>query len=139
MHSTQSLVIFVLGSFLISGSYYFFDYLLSLSCNKYSIIDDKKKKKYILSNLIKSGLLFVYTPTAVYILYDTMYNDNWNNLKIKNMGSLYAIPDFVSLFMVKNMSRSTKIHHILVVIFYLSNLMNDYNKLRAAPSDNLRI
>ena len=68
------------------------------------------------------------TPSAVCILYDTMYNGNWNNLTIKNMGSLYAIPDFVSLFMVKNMSRSTKNHHILVVIFYLSNLMNDYNK-----------
>lgn len=88
----------------------------------------KKKKNYVLSNLIKSGLLFVYTPSALYILYDTMYNDNWNNLKIKNMGSLYAIPDFVSLFMVKNMNISTKIHHTLVVIFYLSNLMNDYNK-----------
>ncbi len=128
MHSTQSLLIFILGSFFISGSYHFFDYLLSLSCNTYSLIHNKEKKFYVLSNLIKSSLLFVYTPSAVCILYDTMYNDNWNNLTIKNMGSLYAIPDFVSLFMVKNMSRSTKIHHILVVIFYLSNLMNDYNK-----------
>ena len=44
MHSTQSLLIFMLGSFFISGSYYLFDYLLSFSCNTYNIINDKKKK-----------------------------------------------------------------------------------------------
>jgi hypothetical protein len=42
-----------------------------------------------------SSLLFVYTPNAINILHQTMYLNNWNNLQIKNMGSLYAIPDCV--------------------------------------------
>ena len=128
IHSSQSLLIFIFGSFLVFALYYVFDYLLLLFSRSYYLIDTKEKRSYVLSNLIKSGLLLVYTPNAIYILYETMYNDNWNNLKIKNMGSLYAIPDFVSLFMVNNMNSSTKIHHIVVVIFYICNLMNDYNK-----------
>lgn len=128
IHSSQSLLIFIFGSFLVFALYYLFDHLLLLFSRSYYLIDNKEKRSYVLSNLIKSGLLLVYTPNAIYILYETMYNDNWDNLKIKNMGSLYAIPDFVSLFMVKNMNNSTRIHHILVVVFYITNLMNDYNK-----------
>ena len=108
--------------------YYLFDWILSVFSKSYNKIEDKNQKYYVMSNLIKSGLLFVYTPNALYILYQTMYLDVWNNLQIKNMGSLYAIPDCVSLFMVNNMHKSTKIHHIIVLSFYVLNLMNDYKQ-----------
>jgi len=39
-----------------------------------------------------------------------------NNL-IRNIGVLYAIPDGVSLTLVRKMQTTTKIHHIIVCIF----------------------
>ena len=128
INSAQSLSIFILGNVIIYFTYYLFDYVLSIFSTSYNKIKDKNQKYYVLSNLIKSGLLFVYTPNAINILHQTMYLNNWNNLQIKNMGSLYAIPDCVSLFMVKNMHKSTFIHHTIVILFYVFNLMNDYKK-----------
>lgn len=128
MNSTESLIIFFLGSLAVNQLYYIFNIILNYLSTSYNNIKKKEIKYYIISNLIKSALLFVYTPSALNILYTTICNDEWDNLKIKNMGSLYAIPDFVSLFMVKNMHQSTKIHHIIVVIFYFTNLLNDYNE-----------
>uniref|UniRef100_A0A6S9XHZ7 Uncharacterized protein n=1 Tax=Chrysotila carterae TaxID=13221 RepID=A0A6S9XHZ7_CHRCT len=43
--------------------------------------------------------------------------DEWNTQRIRNLGVLYAIPDFVSLFLVSRMAFSTKLHHVCVVVF----------------------
>ena len=53
----------------------------------------------------------------------------WDNGRIRNLGVLYAIPDFVSLFLVSRMSVTTKLHHVCVVIFMLFNLFTDYSEL----------
>jgi hypothetical protein len=128
INSTESFIIFSFGSIGVYILYYVFDFCLTKLSKSYKKIEKQAIKYYVLSNLIKSALLFVYTPNVIFILYDTMYQNEWNNLKIKNMASLYAIPDFVSLFMVQNMHRSTKIHHILVMLFYICSLINDYTK-----------
>jgi len=122
----DSVKLFLLGSFTIYFLYYILDFLLTLFSPSYRNIQNDKKF-YILSNIIKSSLLFIYSPLALEVLYQTIYLNYWDNTKIKNMGSLYSITDFVSLFMVENMNISTKIHHICVVIFYCVNIYNDYN------------
>uniref|UniRef100_A0A7S4F235 Uncharacterized protein n=1 Tax=Chrysotila carterae TaxID=13221 RepID=A0A7S4F235_CHRCT len=53
--------------------------------------------------------------------------DEWNTQRIRNLGVLYAIPDFVSLFLVSRMAFSTKLHHVCVVVFMVANLFNDYS------------
>merc|ERR1712005_16982 len=45
------------------------------------------------------------------------------------MGTLYAIPDFVSLIVVTRMATSTKIHHVVVIIFNIISCYNDYNNV----------
>ena len=44
------------------------------------------------------------------------------------MGTLYSIPDFVSMFMVKNMATTTVIHHVVVCVFNVFSLYNDYEQ-----------
>jgi len=59
-------------------------------------------------------------------------HDQWENGRIRNLGVLYAIPDFVSLFLVSRMTITTKAHHVCVVIFMVYNLYTDYEELSVA-------
>merc|ERR1712195_127261 len=63
----------------------------------YATIEDQAKQFYVLSNLIKSSVLLSYSPIAGYLLYQTMYLDEWDSNRIRIMGTLYCIPDFVQL------------------------------------------
>ena len=59
-------------------------------------------------------------------MYSTMSLDVWPSNRIKLMGTLYSIPDFVSLFMVSRMATTTIVHHIVVCVFNCVSLYNDY-------------
>lgn len=65
---------------------------------------------------------------ALKILYETLYMDNWQTTRIQNLGTLYTIPDFVSLILVRRMATTTIVHHIAVCIFNVFNVMNDYKQ-----------
>merc|ERR1712137_329454 len=54
--------------------------------------------------------------------------DNWQTTRIQNLGTLYTIPDFVSLILVRRMATTTIVHHIAVCIFNVFNVMNDYKQ-----------
>ena len=101
------------------------DYFLARQSTSYARIPDDKKF-YVLSNLIKSAVLTAYTPQAAYLLYQSIALDEWSTPRIRSLGVLYAIPDFVSLFLVQRMALTTKAHHVCVVIFMVINLYNDY-------------
>lgn len=62
------------------------------------------------------------------LLWETLVLDVWDSNKIRIMGTLYSIPDFVSLFMVKRMQWSTVLHHVVVCVFNTFSLYNDYGK-----------
>lgn len=121
-------VVGLVGSYVVFTSYFTFDYYLKQLSSSYKSIP-KDKQFYVLSNLIKSAALFAYSPLAGQLLYETMYLDVWNSNKIRIMGTLYAIPDFVSLIVVKRMATSTKIHHVVVVVFNIVSCYNDYNNV----------
>ena len=111
-----ALVVGIVGSYVVFTSYFTFDYYLKQLSSSYKNIPEDKQF-YVLSNLIKSAALFAYSPLAAQLLYETMYLDVWNSNKIRIMGTLYSIPDFVSLIVVKRMANTTKIHHVVVVVF----------------------
>jgi len=118
-------VVGLVGSYVVFTSYFTFDYYLKQLSSSYKSIPEDKQF-YVLSNLIKSAALFAYSPLAGQLLYETMYLDVWNSNKIRIMGTLYAIPDFVSLIVVKRMATSTKIHHVVVIVFNIISCYNDY-------------
>ena len=53
-----------------------------------------------LSNLIKSAVLLSYSPLAAKCLHDTLVMDVWDSNRIRIMGTLYSIPDFVSMLVL---------------------------------------
>ena len=117
--------VFAVGTYVVFSSYFVADYFLARQSTSYARIPDDKKF-YVLSNLIKSAVLTAYTPQAAYLLYQAIHLDEWSTPRIRSLGVLYAIPDFVSLFLVQRMALTTKAHHVCVVIFMVINLYNDY-------------
>ena len=125
IESNQPIVVFLVGSYICYTTYFTVHYYLMLWSSSYSCLENQKQF-YVLSNLIKSGALLIYTPFACHTLWSICLNDHWNNVIIHNQGMLYAIPDVVSLCLVRHMSWSTKLHHVVVAIFAFVNLFTDY-------------
>ena len=148
----HSIILFALGSLLTFCSYFVMDFYLNKYSSSYQAIP-QKKKFYVLSNLIKSGLLLIYTPFAFQVLrvlyplssvltvtelpgindfsiFPTPQDTHQLPLitTIHNLGALYSIPDFVSMMLVYDMHLSTYIHHIAVVIFTFINFNQTYDK-----------
>ena len=71
-------------------------------------------------------MLLAYTPSAAATLYHAIALDDWSTPRIRAMGVLYAIPDAVSMLLVKRMATSTKVHHLCVVLFMAVNLCVTY-------------
>lgn len=124
----QALAVFVVGAYVVWSSYHSFHYYLSKYSSSYASIA-ADKQFYVLSNLIKSAVLLSYSPLAAFLLYETMVNDVWPSNRIRIMGTLYCIPDFVSLFMVDRMSTTTIAHHVVVCVFNVISLYNDYEQV----------
>jgi len=123
--ATHSFAIFLVGSYLVWSSYFAFHFFLLKHSSSYGRIPIDKQF-YVLSNFIKSALLLSYSPLAAKMLYDVIIYDNWNVVRIWNLGCLYAIPDFVSLFLVDRMAKTTVAHHVCVCIFMCISLNNSY-------------
>jgi hypothetical protein len=117
--------IFAVGSYIVFSSYFVMDHYLGKLSSSYTAIPDDKRF-YVISNLVKSGVLLAYSPMCAKLLYSALLHDEWSTPRIRNMGVLYAIPDFVSLLLVRRMATSTKIHHVCVVLFMLVNLVVEY-------------
>lgn len=90
------------------------------------------QRQYAISNLIKALLLFFYVPAAIETLVNAVWFDEWNTRRVHNLSALYCIPDFVSLFRVARMARSTVVHHLFVVGFTILNFFVDYSTHSAA-------
>ena len=118
--------LYFVGSMLFYYAYFVTNSLLTTFNRKYRHLSNEKQM-YVVSNLLKSIFLCFSSPLAGYVLYDTMYLRNWNNPLIKNLGVFYSIPDTVSLLMVKKMDMTTKIHHIIVVLFNIASISNNYS------------
>ena len=102
-------------------------YYLERWSSSYNAISEDKQF-YVLSNAIKSASLLLYTPFAVRTLWNIAVHHHWDNVVIHNQGILYAIPDIVSLLVVKRMALTTTIHHVVVAVFAVCSLFNDYTQ-----------
>jgi len=72
------------------------------------------RRKYIIKNFIKSGILFalsigLFKP----VIWPAIKYNQWNSKLIHITGSIYTSNDIMGLVMVKNLPYSTKMHHII--------------------------
>ena len=102
---------------------------IEILLNKNSIFIQYKKdrKKYIIKNLIKSVSMFIIFTHFLYIIFN-LDNPFFNNSIIRNYGALYVGNDIGGLIMVKNLSDSTKLHHIISFILFMVVSYFDVNK-----------
>ncbi len=84
---------------------------------KFMSINPSHKKLYVVANLSKAILLGTlalsprYWVGALEFLYDNFYG-----IEVKRCGIIYIATDFVALFLVPKLPRSTLIHHIITSI-----------------------
>ena len=135
LQSEKYYSVYAVGFYIIFSSYFVLRHYLEKYSSSYKKLDEHKKM-YVVSNLIKAAVLAIQSPYVIYFLYEIFYLHEWNTIKIRNLGILYSIPDGVSLLLVRKMSTSTKVHHVIVCIFNAISLQNDYsidNVLRCMP------
>ena len=109
------------------------NFILSKLSNKFRDYNSDRKE-YILTNIIKSKVLFVISGLFLGTVYDksldllTVKNSTGKYLFWKNISALYACTDFIGLIRNKKMEMSTIIHHYCVLITYFVISMLDFNK-----------
>ena len=126
--------------------YYFFMLLLFIYLHKYVYFWGEKillkmyhnennislfseyKKKYIIKNIWKSAVLFFMVIISTFYFIEGFINDKWYNVFFYIFGTLYTSLDISGLIYVKGLPLATKLHHIVVGIFGILNLIVDYNK-----------
>lgn len=128
LDTRDHLGLFLIGSYLIFASYYMIYYFLERFSSSFRRISSHDKKFYIIGNLLKAGIFISITPFAFYNLILIVVFDEWEGDILRNLGCIYAIPDFISMIIVKRMRWSTWIHHVLVVVFNYFSVVNDYKQ-----------
>ena len=86
----------------------------------------ESRRMYTVSNLVKAFALAVYTPFAARTLWLAICDNVWDTDLIQRLSVLYAVPDFLSLLLVRRMSMPTIVHHLFVVAFTCANTQVDY-------------
>lgn len=125
LDTKDHIALFCFGSFFAFSSNFMVYYLLQSYSTSFQKISEDKKF-YTISNLMKAGLLAAITPFAMYQLYRVTALDEWDTNTLRNLGCIYAIPEFVSLLIVRRMSWSTIAHHVFVIVFNAFSIQNDY-------------
>lgn len=91
------------------------------------------RKKYVVCNFVKSAILLILAsrslPILIKVLYEFPQTPYFTNvLEIKKLGTIYTALDSSSIFYNTKMSYTTLCHHIAVIIFYIFNLYDNYER-----------
>ncbi|KAK7195225.1 hypothetical protein NESM_000447600 [Novymonas esmeraldas] len=126
LDTRDHLGLFLIGSYMIFSSYYMVYHFLERFSGSFRRIASQDKKFYIIGNLIKAGILISITPFACVHLVKIIVLEEWESNILRNLGCIYAIPDFISMVVVRRMRWSTWVHHACVVLFNYVSIMNNY-------------
>jgi hypothetical protein len=108
--------------------YFFGDKLLHRCFD--DIVTDKfslYKRRYVIKNLWKSGMLALILMTSTIAFFDGFLNCIWSNLNFLVWGTLYVALDLSGLIYVRGLPAATKVHHTVVCILGTLNAFADYN------------
>eukprot|EP00658_Telonema_sp_P-2_P046757 TRINITY_DN3504_c0_g1_i2.p1 TRINITY_DN3504_c0_g1~~TRINITY_DN3504_c0_g1_i2.p1 ORF type:complete len:367 (+),score=19.45 TRINITY_DN3504_c0_g1_i2:260-1360(+) len=119
--------LFFMGSYVAFSSYFMVHFFLEKYSTSFRKIS-QDKKFYTISNILKASMLAAITPFALRNLYLIIVHDSWDTNTLRNLGCAYAIPDFVSLLVVKRMAWTTVFHHVCVFMFNAFSIHNDYKE-----------
>jgi hypothetical protein len=91
----------------------------------YRTIHPPHKKKYVLANLIKGGVLGLFSPAVFLFLYNHLLYGSYDRTWLYILGSVFTCLDLVSIFRVPKLPSTTLFHHIAVGFLFLYTVQND--------------
>lgn len=109
-----------------------FSYLILnkiLHYNKDYTLLQNDRKLYIVKNTIKSTTLMCITIINYSTIIDILFNSIFEKDSIIYLGIIYGINDTYGLINVPNLPFSTKVHHSITTLLYLSTLFYNYDDL----------
>lgn len=100
-------------SIIISAMMLFVKEVWSCVDPNFRAINPSHKKLYVVANLSKAVLLGILALSPRYWIGSLrFYSDAFQGIEIKRCGIIYVATDFVALFLVPKLPRSTVLHHI---------------------------
>jgi len=91
------------------------------------------RQNYFIKNLFKSYFLFFYSILTTYYGVKGFILNDWNEPMIHRLGLMYGSVDCYGLLTIKDMPKSTLLHHSVVLLFSFGNLWVGY------PNKNIEI
>ncbi len=92
---------------------------------EYKDIVPVHKKLYVSSNIVKGSVFAMISYHSIYLLYNYLMYNNWENKQFLYLGCLYASLDMSAVIVVPKMQQNTKYHHIIVNILFFYGVIND--------------
>lgn len=127
MENLKYILFISISYYVINLSYIILNKILQNNTNYILLNNDKRL--YIVKNAIKSITLMSITIINYRTLIDIFFNEIFDKDSIIYLGIIYGINDTYGLINVPNLPFSTKIHHSITTLLYLSTLFYNYDDL----------
>lgn len=116
-----------LWALVVITGYHSLDFLFPRLTERFQALSGGRRR-YVIKNLLKSGLLLVLGIACTPSMFRFFYYNSPDNEWIHTMGVLYAIPDVYALWWVRGMLyQSTIFHHVSVAMLATVGLFLDHN------------
>jgi len=111
---------------IVIGGYHSLEYLFPRVTERFRSLS-LGRRRYVIKNLLKSGLLLVLGIMVTPAMFRLFYHSEPDNEFIHTVGVLYAIPDVYALWWVRGMLyQSTIYHHVSVGLLATVGLFVDH-------------
>lgn len=119
---------FLIWLILVIGGYHSMEYMLPLLTERFEQLN-KSRRRYVIKNLLKSGLLLILAVITTKPMMEFMLNSKPDNMFIHTVGFMYALPDVYALWWMANtglLASTTVCHHVFVALLATIGLFQDY-------------
>ena len=127
MENLKHLIFIFISYQVVNFSYGILNKILQKN-NDYLLLQEDRKL-YIIKNTIKSITLMCITIINYKTIVNILFNDIFYKDSIIYLGIIYGINDTYGLINVPNLPFSTKVHHSITTLLYLSTLFYNYDDL----------
>lgn len=118
-----------LGSFMFANcvGYLFYHLLLMKYSNRYPKLS-YDNRSYVLKNLTKSTCLGLMSFMTIRDMVSIAITGKWDNKFLTFLGNMYVSTDLTGLLTVPGLSFNTQMHHTVVAILGMVNILSNYEE-----------
>lgn len=109
-------LVFILSSIGVYFSYTYTQHYLKYNTVLFTTLP-LNKQYYVVKNIIKGCYLAVLVILGGVLILPGLLNNYFNNFYIRILASMYVSNDFIGLYKVSSLPTSTRIHHMVTIMF----------------------